>query len=256
MAAARAREQLTLTVSDVFRGFAGCVASGPSTAELDWQHGRRALDERQLWAAVPAALREPLRADTLPRGLRGPLPTPPTRFADVLDNRAAGLTMMAAARRAGLGPARFLDVDELDQDDQTAPGLAGRAVAALDRLRRRWPGRRVAVVTGGELSVPLPANPGIGGRNQQFVLECARLIRGRPITVLSGGTDGIDGNSTAAGGLADGHTMARARARGCDVHRALRDCDAFPLLQALGDTVVTGPTGTNVRDLRVLVHHD
>jgi hydroxypyruvate reductase len=104
--------------------------------------------------------------------------------------------------------------------------------------------------------VPLPANPGIGGRNQQFVLECARLIRGRPITVLSGGTDGIDGNSTAAGGLADGHTMARARARGCDVHRALRDCDAFPLLQALGDTVVTGPTGTNVRDLRVLVHHD
>jgi hydroxypyruvate reductase len=132
---------------------------------------------------------------------------------------------------------------------------ANHLLRRLEHLHRRLPGRRVAIVSGGELSVPLPPDPGTGGRNQQFALACARRIRGRPITVLSAGTDGVDGNSPAAGALADGTTMARARALGLDVHEALRRCDAFPLLAALGDTIVTGPTGTNVRDLRVLVHH-
>lgn len=110
------------------------------------------------------------------------------------------------------------------------------------------------MVATGELSVPLPADPGIGGRNQQFVLHCATRIDGQAITVLSCGSDGQDGSSPAAGALADGTTLPRARALGRDVHDALHRCDAFPLLHALGDTVVTGPTGTNVRDLRVLVH--
>ena len=66
---------------------------------------------------------------------------------------------------------------------------------------------------------------------------------------------GIDGNSPVAGAIVDGATMARAGRAGLDVHAALRGCAAFPLLQALGDTVTTGPTGTNVRDLRVLLAH-
>ncbi|MBL8735336.1 MAG: hypothetical protein JNL12_02800 [Planctomycetes bacterium] len=114
----------------------------------------------------------------------------------------------------------------------------------------------MALVAGGELSVPLPPDPGTGGRNQQFALACARRIRGQPITVLSCGTDGIDGNSPAAGAIVDGTTMVRARRTFLDVHAAMRRCDAFPLLHALGDTVLTGPTGTNVRDLRVLLAHD
>jgi hydroxypyruvate reductase len=71
--------------------------------------------------------------------------------------------------------------------------------------------------------------------------------------VLSAGTDGIDGNSPAAGAVADGTTCARARARGLDPDHALARFDAFPLFAALGDAIVTGPTGTNVRDLRMLV---
>jgi glycerate 2-kinase len=95
------------------------------------------------------------------------------------------------------------------------------------------------VLAGGEQSVPLPPHPSTGGRNQQFALACARWIRGRAITVLSCGIDGT--------------TMARARVAGLGVSAALRRCDAFPLLKALSVTVVTGPTGTNVRDLRLLI---
>jgi hydroxypyruvate reductase len=254
LAAAHAREHVTIVISDVFDGFSSYVASGPSTGELDFVHSRHVLDEANLWPSVPAALREPLRADTLPRGVRGRLTSLPTFTADVLDNRMACNLMADLARKQHLAPLRCIDVDEIDQDDLPLHRAASHLVHQLERLHRRWPGRRVAVIAGGEVSVPLPENPGIGGRNQQFVLACARLIRGRPITVLSAGTDGVDGNSPAAGAIADGTTLARARALGFDVHDALRACDAFPLFDALGDTIVTGPTGTNVRDLRLLVH--
>ena len=71
--------------------------------------------------------------------------------------------------------------------------------------------------------------------------------------MLSAGTDGIDGNSPAAGAVADGTTLARAAQRGFDVAKALATFDAYPLFDALGDTIMTGPTGNNVRDLRILL---
>ena len=99
-------------------------------------------------------------------------------------------------------------------------------------------------------------NGGIGGRNQQFALACAEQISGHDITVLSAGTDGIDGNSPASGGVVDGSTIARAvdRADGAEaVRHALSTFNAYPFLDALGDVVVTGPTGNNLRDLRILL---
>jgi hydroxypyruvate reductase len=84
-------------------------------------------------------------------------------------------------------------------------------------------------------------------------LYCASKITGESITVLSAGTDGIDGNSPAAGAVVDGTTASRAKQRGLDPVAVLSRFDAFPLLDAIGDTIVTGPTGNNVRDLRVLL---
>jgi hydroxypyruvate reductase len=71
--------------------------------------------------------------------------------------------------------------------------------------------------------------------------------------VLSAGTDGIDGNSPAAGAIADGSTLERARRRGLDAATALVRFDSFPLFQTIGDAIMTGPTGNNVRDLRILL---
>jgi glycerate 2-kinase len=255
LAAGRARTHVTLLLSDVPDRELAEIASGPSFVDESVPADcRRALDAHRLWPHVPPRLAERLRREDLPPrftndalGVTAPLIV---QYEEIGSNRTARAVASRALREQCVQV-----VDDMATDDWPYQRAATHLVHRLERLRRRWPGRRVAVIAGGELSVPLPHDPGTGGRNQQFVLACARLIRGRPITVLSAGTDGVDGDSPAAGALADGHTMARARAIGLDVHAALRRCDAFPLLDALHDTIVTGPTGTNVRDLRILVHH-
>jgi len=110
---------------------------------------------------------------------------------------------------------------------------------------------KVCLISGGEVTVSV-RDGGTGGRNQQFALACAEKIAGEDITVLSAGTDGIDGNSPAAGAVVDGTTVERAGGQGT-VREALVSFNAYPLLDALGDAIVTGPTGNNLRDLRVLL---
>jgi hydroxypyruvate reductase len=123
----------------------------------------------------------------------------------------------------------------------------------LEKMRQmRRQGARVCLISGGEVTVKV-TNGGTGGRNQQFALYCATKLAGENVAVLSAGTDGIDGNSLAAGALADGQTVARARSLGLDPEQALIRFDAYPLFEKLGDAIMTGPTGTNVRDLRILL---
>lgn len=115
---------------------------------------------------------------------------------------------------------------------------------------------RVCLISVGEVTVVLNQNPGAGGRNQQFALACAlelQKYRGEHLTVLSAGSDGIDGNTQAAGAIADPTTVARARAFGFDPEKSLATFNACPLFTALGDSVVTGPTGQNLRDVRLLI---
>jgi hydroxypyruvate reductase len=128
------------------------------------------------------------------------------------------------------------------------------AIYLLRRLRElRQSASPVCLVSGGEVTVKVRGNSGIGGRNQQFALYCAEKITGEGITVLSAGTDGVDGNSPAAGALVDGTTVSRARLGGLNTETALGRFDAFPLLESIGDAIVIGPTGNNVRDLRILL---
>ncbi len=115
---------------------------------------------------------------------------------------------------------------------------------------------RLCLISGGEVTVALGRTPGAGGRNQQFALACALELAkygSEHLTVLSAGSDGIDGNTQTAGAIADPTTVSRARAFGFDPGRSLADFNACPLFTALGDAVVTGPTGHNLRDLRVLL---
>ncbi len=122
----------------------------------------------------------------------------------------------------------------------------------LDRVRKlRQGASRVCVISAGEVTVRVPHNAGSGGRNQHFALSCAEKIKDDTITVLSAGTDGADGNSDAAGAIVDGTTVQRAGAA-C-VREAQQTFNSYPLLHSLRDTVVTGPTGNNVRDLRILL---
>jgi hydroxypyruvate reductase len=110
----------------------------------------------------------------------------------------------------------------------------------------------VCLISGGEVTVRV-ADGGSGGRNQQFALFCAEKIVGQEIAVLSAGTDGVDGNSPAAGAVVDGSTLERARQCGLEASAALARFAAYPLFHALGDAIETGPTGNNLRDLRILL---
>ncbi|HTX77136.1 MAG TPA: DUF4147 domain-containing protein [Terracidiphilus sp.] len=139
-------------------------------------------------------------------------------------------------------------------DDWDYADAARYLLERFHSLRTAHP--RLCLISAGEVTVTLTRTPGAGGRNQQFALACALELAqhpGEPITVLSAGTDGIDGNTRSAGAIADPTTVARARAFGFDPAQALAEFNACPLFTALGDAVVTGPTGHNLRDLRLLM---
>jgi glycerate 2-kinase len=115
---------------------------------------------------------------------------------------------------------------------------------------------RLCLISVGEVTVKIDRAPGAGGRNQQFVMACALELEQHPgdrLTVLSAGSDGIDGNTQAAGAIADPTTVTRAHAFGFHLKSSLANFDACPMFTALGDSVVTGRTGQNLRDLRLLI---
>jgi hydroxypyruvate reductase len=116
--------------------------------------------------------------------------------------------------------------------------------------------RRLCLISVGEVTVTLTRAPGAGGRNQQFALACALELAKYPaehLAVLSAGSDGIDGNTRSAGAIADPTTVARARAFGFNPEDSLAEFNACPLFTSIGDSVATGPTGHNLRDLRLLI---
>jgi len=139
-------------------------------------------------------------------------------------------------------------------DDWDYTEAAKYLLARFHELRRESP--RLCLLSSGEVTVRLSDHPGCGGRNQQFALAAALDLaryEGQRLAVLSAGSDGIDGNSPAAGAVADTTTVARARAYSFDPITTLARFDACTLFTALGDSVVTGPTGNNLRDLRILI---
>ncbi|MCR9243835.1 MAG: DUF4147 domain-containing protein [bacterium] len=251
LAAGNALALHTLAISDVPDDAAAALASGPTVPEPSSIADCHAvIEEYGLRAAVPSRLRDRLDHGGLPAPLRGTDPIAQrSEFTVLASNRDARRVLQRHAEAAGL----LVEVDQ-SVDDEPYDRAAGQLIEHLERMHSRHPERPVAILAGGELSVRLPAAPGIGGRNQQFALECARRIAGRPITVLSAGTDGIDGTSPAAGAIVDGDTATAATAAGCDIENHLERCDAHPLLARLDATVATGPTGQNLRDLRLLVH--
>jgi hydroxypyruvate reductase len=167
------------------------------------------------------------------------------RWWTVLSNQTAIEEASVAAERAGF----FVHVDN-SCDDWDYQKAADYLLNKVRELRKRC--SPVCLISGGEVTVKVTKS-GTGGRNQQFALACAEKIAGEPITVLSAGTDGVDGNSPAAGAVVDGSTIERIRQQGLDARQALEDFDAYPLFRALDDVIQTGPTGNNLRDLRILL---
>jgi hydroxypyruvate reductase len=170
-----------------------------------------------------------------------------SRWSVLLDS--ASLEEAAAVRAAELGWA--VEIDN-SCDDWTAEKAVTYLLERVREMRRRQ--ERVCLLSAGEITVRVPPEAtGKGGRNQHFALLCGEQIADQAITVLSVGSDGIDGNSPAAGAVVDGSTKARAERANYAVARALEAFDSHSLLMLLGDEITTGPTGNNLRDLRILL---
>jgi glycerate 2-kinase len=246
-AAARAAGLWALLLSDVVGDDPATIGSGPTVADPSTFRDAAAVLARHLGAAdVPPAVRAHIE-----RGCSGLVPETVKPRDPVLartttvvvgGNRDA---VEAAARAAAArGYAARILPEPLEGD----AAEAGVRLAA--QLRAEPRARRVALVAGGETTVRVEPG-GRGGRSQQLALAAAIALAGEPCVLLAAGTDGIDGPTDAAGACVDGGTVARARARGLDARAALAATDSHPVLDATGDLVRTGPTGTNVADLVV-----
>jgi len=137
---------------------------------------------------------------------------------------------------------------------ETREAARFHSAIAKEVLSSGHPLRRPAcIISGGETTVTIRGN-GLGGRNQEFALAAALEIQGfEKIVLLSGGTDGTDGPTDAAGAIADDRTVERARAMGLNPKAHLENNDAYPFFQRLGDLLITGPTHTNVMDVRIIL---
>lgn len=247
--AAGAARKLTLAVSDVPVGKEAALASGPTVADpttiADVEHvlKRYGLRER-----FPVAVRDWLAAGHMPET---PKPGHPA-FANAHFELLLGLDDLFHAAHHAVEAHGYVSFCDNSTDDWPVQQAADNLLAQLDSWQGANADKRVAVIADGELSSPVTGS-GTGGRNSAFVLACIRKIAGRKFTVLSAGTDGADGNSPAAGAVADGDTLTRARSVGLDPDEAFRNCDAYSFFSKLEDAIVTGPTGNNLRDLRILL---
>jgi glycerate 2-kinase len=250
LAAAAARAmKITFAISDVPDGQESALASGPTVADpTTVDDVERIVREYGLLAKLPGALRETIER----RGLRetpkdGDAAFARARFEILLREH----DLMHAAHHCCEAEG-FTCLVDTETDSWPLEKAAEHLLAQLEILKKENPRRRVAIFAGGEVSSPVTGD-GVGGRNSAFVLACVPKIAGKKIAVLSAGTDGVDGNSPAAGAVADGETLARAAAMGMEHRDFLRRCDAHGFFARLGDAVVTGPTGNNLRDLRILL---
>jgi hydroxypyruvate reductase len=249
----------TLVISDVVGDDPSVIASGPTVPDAStFEEARAFLDRFGGAGTYPPAV-----VAHLDRGARGDLPeTPkPTFPSAVPDVRIVGSrrhAMLGAGGRAGsLGyHVHVIEEAVVGEARDAARAHLDHVMALASTLPRP-----ACIVSSGETTVTVRGG-GRGGRNQEFALAAAISLDGdgvdsvpgpSPILVVSAGTDGIDGPTEAAGAIADSTTLGRARAAGLDPDVFLHDNNAYAFFDALGDLINTGPTGTNVGDLQLIL---
>jgi len=248
--AASAAMKITLGITDVPDGQESALASGPTLPDpTTVRDACGVIDRYGLLSKLPARIRAQFEnPDSIPETPKAAHPAFVRAEFQILLGRH---DLFHPAHRAAEA-AEFIAVCDNTTDDWPVGRASDFLLAQLAELKQANPGRAVAVIADGEVSSPVTGD-GIGGRNSAFVLDCAGKIAGRKIAVLSLGTDGIDGSSPAAGAVADGETLARAQAQRLDPAEYFRRSDSYTFFQKLGDVIVTGPTGNNLRDLRILL---
>ncbi len=244
---------LGLILSDVVGNPLDSIASGPTVPDTASPRAALAVVEKyHLRSALPPAVLRHLESVSSSAASVTKSAAVSVDNRLIASNRLAGEAAAAAARELGFEAAFVAD------DWQGEAREAGERFARLVLQRARGQegplqsgagGRSACLIVGGETTVTV-RGAGKGGRNQEAALAAALVIDGLPNAVISTfATDGVDGPTNAAGAIALGDTLARARALGLDPRKHLDDNDSYSFFSTLGDLLLTGPTGTNVNDL-------
>jgi hydroxypyruvate reductase len=247
---------ITLVLSDVIGDDLDVIGSGPTVPDRSTFAQALAIVRRYgLVERVPGPVRERLE-----RGAAGgieetPRPGDPAfaRVRNVIvgSNRIAVDAAARASRALGY---RTLVLSTMVEGETREVARVHAAIAREMRASGHPVKPPACLISGGETTVTLCAGHGMGGRNQEFVLAAARAVAGMEnVVVLSAGTDGGDGPTDAAGAIADGRTVARASEKGLNAAEALARNDSYHFFEPLGDLIRTGPTGTNVMDVHVVM---
>jgi glycerate 2-kinase len=245
--AAYPAQQVSILVSDVPDHTPDALASGPTMPDSTASEECYAIAAKyNLHEQLPSSVRELFERHALEETAKSDDPAfVRARWWTILSNSS----LLDAAKKEAERQGFEVEIDN-SCDDWDYARAADYLLHRLNELRQKR--ERVCLLSGGEVTVHVE-HGGTGGRNQQFVLYCAEKIAGQNACVLSAGSDGIDGTSPATGAIADGTTLGRAKARSLSLTDHLAGFNAYPFFEALGDTIVTGPTGNNLRDLRILL---
>jgi glycerate 2-kinase len=246
---------VSLMLSDVIGDPLDTIASGPTHPDsTSFADCLKLVDRYQLGRQLPAAVYQRLQD-----GFQGRLPETPKRDDPcfekvqtlVIGNNALALAAaQQAARDRGY---QTLVLSSRIEGESREVAAVHAAIAQEIRSSAQPLVPPACVISGGETTVTLRGK-GKGGRNQEFVLAaCLRLQAWEGITLLSGGTDGTDGPTDAAGALGDGTTVERAQKLGLSAAKYLDQNDSYHFFKALDDLVITGPTNTNVMDLQIVL---
>lgn len=233
----------SLILSDVVGDDLSVIGSGPTAPDpSSFADALAILDKFGVRKKVPGAVRVRLEY-----GQAGAIPETPKMLGRKVRNQIVGSNRMAmtaaAAKARELGYRTLVLSSQIEGETRDV----ARVHAAVVKEHRG------CILSGGETTVTIHGT-GKGGRNQEFTLAAAiNLIGVHDVVVLSAGTDGTDGPTDAAGAIADGSTVMRAEASGLNARRFLADNDSYHFFEATGGLIKTGPTGTNVMDLRILL---
>ncbi len=242
---------LSLILSDVIGDDPGVIGSGPTAPDSStFADAKQILKKYKLLNRVHSSIRHRIE-----EGVKGGIPDTPKEIANT-QNLITGSNQLALdaaaveARKQGFRP---MILSSYIEGETREIAHMHAAIAREIMLHGRPLKAPACVISGGETTVTIQGE-GKGGRNQEFALAAAIDIADLPgVCILSGGTDGTDGPTDAAGAICDSTTISRALSRGMDAKNFLDRNDSYHFFEPLGDLIKTGPTGTNVMDIRLIL---
>lgn len=246
---------VSLILSDVVGDNLDVIGSGPTIPDSStFRQAKQVLKAHGIWDQAPESVRQHIESGVNGSIAETPKPGDIAFQKDAWELVGTNLqALMAASEEAEKAGYRPLILSARVEGETREVAKVHMAIAKEVALSGHPVSPPACILSGGETTVTLQGK-GKGGRNQEFVLASAIALESeRRIVVLSGGTDGTDGPTDAAGAIADGTTLSRASNKGLDSVDHLNRNDAYPFFQDLGDLLITGPTRTNVMDVRIIL---